>query len=289
MNQEIEEFLTYLVAEKGDSIKTIECYKKDLYQFSSFLSDKDASLLSIDDMNDFLSKLKKDGLKNNSIIRKSMSLKGFYKYLKNEEIISIVLSDFITPKKENRLPETLTLSEIEKLLKVIPIDSKKGRLDYTMIIFCFSCGLRVSELVSLRLDSINVKNGYLRVTGKRNRERLLPINSMALDALKMYLNEVRNISHTKSHHAFVHPNGLEVSRQYFFLELKKYVELSTINKKVSPHTLRHSYATILLENGAELKQIQELLGHQDISTTQIYTHISRKKQEEEYQKAMPRN
>ncbi len=285
---EVEEFLTYLITEKGDSLKTIECYKKDLKEFSDYLSDKDCSLLSNDDMNDFLSFLKEKGMKNNSLIRKSMSVKGFYSFLKREGIITVALSDLVTPKKEGKLPDILSMDEMERLLGMMDLSTAKGQLDHAMVLICFSCGLRVSELVNLRIDQINTKNGYLRVSGKRNRQRLIPISKDALEGMNQYVLAVRDKSHTKSPCLFVHENGKEVSRQYFFLELKKYVKMAGINKNVSPHTLRHSYASILLENGAQLRTIQELLGHQDISTTQIYTHISKKKEQEEYDQAMRR-
>ncbi len=285
---EVEEFLTYLITEKGDSLKTIECYKKDLKEFSDYFSDKDCSLLSNDDMNDFLSFLKEKGMKNNSLIRKSMSVKGFYSFLKREGIITVALSDLVTPKKEGKLPDILSMDEMERLLGMMDLSTAKGQLDHAMVLICFSCGLRVSELVNLRIDQINTKNGYLRVSGKRNRQRLIPISKDALEGMNQYVLAVRDKSHTKSPCLFVHENGKEVSRQYFFLELKKYVKMAGINKNVSPHTLRHSYASILLENGAQLRTIQELLGHQDISTTQIYTHISKKKEQEEYDQAMRR-
>ena len=288
ISAECEEFLTYLVTEKGDSIKTIECYKKDLQEFALFLDDKDASLLKVDDLNDFLSMLKSKGLKNNSLIRKSMSVKGFYAFLKRDGIISVAISDLITPKKEERLPDILTIGEIQSILAKPDTSTKKGLLDHTMILICLSCGLRVSELVGLRIDQINAKNGYLRVTGKRNKQRLIPVSKQAVMALNEFVGKVRKESRTKSPLLFVHPDGTEVSRQYFFLQLRKYVRECGIQKKVSPHTLRHSYASILLENGAELRQIQELLGHQDISTTQIYTHISKKKAQEEYDHSMRR-
>ena len=287
-SQKVEDFLTYLVTEKGDNITTIHCYQKDLSEFYEYLNDKEVENLTSDDMNDFLSHLSNKGMKNNTIIRKSMAIKGFYKYLRMEGVISVSLTDLVTPKKESRLPVTLSLEEVTKLLDQPSRDTDKGLLDHTMILLCFSCGLRVSELVGLRIDRINHKNGFLRIFGKRNKERLVPISQGALNAVSEYEIGYRKSIKTTNKNLFLHPDGSLVSRQYFFLELKKYSKMAGIEKNVSPHTLRHTYATLLLENGAKLRNIQELLGHQDISTTQIYTHISKKKQVEEYHSAMPR-
>lgn len=284
----IEEFLTYLLTEKGDSIKTIEAYKLDLYSFSNYVDNKDVSLLSSNDMNDYLFSLSDKGYKNASLIRKSMSIKGFYKYLKREDAIDLVLTDLQVPKKEKRLPEILSVEEINQLIEQIDINTDKGLLDLAMILLTFSCGLRVSELVLLRKDRINFKNAYLRVFGKRNKERILPVSKEALEVLIRYDQTIRNKIQKKSPLFFLHSDGKEVSRQYFFLEIKKYAKKANLKKNISPHTLRHSYATLLLENGAQLKQVQAFLGHADIETTQIYTHLSKKKQQEEYEASMRR-
>ena len=284
----IEEFLTYLLTEKGDSIKTIEAYKLDLYSFSNYVDNKDVSLLSSNDMNDYLFSLSDKGYKNASLIRKSMSIKGFYKYLKREGAIDLVLTDLQVPKKEKRLPEILSVEEINQLIEQIDINTDKGLLDLAMILLTFSCGLRVSELVLLRKDRINFKNAYLRVFGKRNKERILPVSKEALEVLIRYDQTIRNKIQKKSPLFFLHSDGKEVSRQYFFLEIKKYAKKANLKKNISPHTLRHSYATLLLENGAQLKQVQAFLGHADIETTQIYTHLSKKKQQEEYEASMRR-
>ncbi len=282
-----EEFLTYLMTEKGDTGKTLESYKVDLDQFIRFVGKRDACELTGNDLGDFLSFLSGKGYKNNTLIRKSMAVKGFYKFLKNEGEIRLVLSDLLTPKKEQRLPDVLSSEEIQRLFAAIDQKDYKGRLDFTLCLICFSCGLRVSELISLRKDKINPESGQIRLMGKRSKERIVPISNEALEGLFSYLKERDKIK-TKSKNLFVHQNGKEVSRQYFFLEIKKYAKDAKIKKNVSPHTLRHSYATLLLENGAQLKEIKELLGHEDISTTQIYTHISKKKEEEEYRQAMRR-
>ena len=288
INEAISSFLTYLLTEKGDGVKTLNAYEKDLKDFQDYLENKDVSLLKGDDLNDYLFFLKDKGYKTSSLIRKATAIKGLYKHLKNEGIVSITISDLQSPKKEKRLPEVLTLDEINKILQVIPQEKDKGLLDLALVMLTFSCGLRVSEVVSLRKDRINFKNGYLRAFGKGNKERILPISEEALSVLSRYDDRVRNKIKTKSPIFFLHPDGKEVSRQYFFLQLKKYVKQANIAKSVSPHTLRHTYATLLLENGAQLRTVQVLLGHADIETTQIYTHLSKKKQHEEYLSSMRR-
>jgi integrase/recombinase XerD len=218
--------------------------------------------------------LQSHGIKNATLIRKSMAIKGLYKFLKGEGILDITLSDLQTPKKEKRLPDILSLEEIQRLFQQPDINTPKGLLDLALMETTFACGLRVSELINLRKDKINTKSGYLRVLGKGSKERIIPIHQEALKVISLYEKEVRSKIDTKKMNLFLHKNGKEISRQYFFIELKKYVKQAGIEKNVSPHTLRHCFATLLLENGAQLRQVQELLGHQNLSTTQIYTHVT---------------
>ena len=288
-NEACEEFLTFLLTEKGDSLNTINAYKVDLEEFTSFVKNKEANKLGSEDMNDFLFGLQSHGIKNATLIRKSMAIKGLYKFLKGEGILDITLSDLQTPKKEKRLPDILSLEEIQRLFQQPDINTPKGLLDLALMETTFACGLRVNELINLRKDKINTKSGYLRVLGKGSKERIIPIHQEALKVISLYEKEVRSKIDTKKMNLFLHKNGKEISRQYFFIELKKYVKQAGIEKNVSPHTLRHCFATLLLENGAQLRQVQELLGHADIETTQIYTHLSKKKQQEEYEKSMRRN
>lgn len=287
INAAKEEFFTYLLTEKGDSLKTIESYRNDLTQFEKFNDNCDISLLTCDNYNDFISSLAKTN-KNNSIIRKATAIKNFYKYLNNEKLIKVTINDLVLPKKEKKLPDVLTLIEINQLFSVIDISTKKGLLDLTVLRTMFCCGLRVSEAVSLRKDKIYIKNSYIKVSGKRDKERIIPIDEITIELIKKYQEEIRDKLTTKSKNLFLHPNGDEISRQYIFLEIKKYAKIAKIEKHVSPHVLRHSFATILLENGAQLKTIQELLGHAGIETTQIYTHISNSKEINEYNNSMRR-
>lgn len=281
-------FIGYLRTEKGDSRNTIVSYSKDLDQFISFVGNKKAEELTGDDYNNFLFYLEDKKRKKSTIIRKSRAIKGRYKCLRERKVNNTVLSELSTPKGEKRLPNVLNRGELKSLLSQPDMETKKGILDRTRREVCFGSGLRVSELVSLRVDRINLKGGYLKVLGKGQKERLVPINAEEKEAREHYLEKVRDPLLPTSKIFFIHPNGRKVSRQYFFREIKKYAKRAGIEKDISPHTLRHTFATRLMENGAELRQVQELLGHSDIETTQIYTHLSKRREVETYEKARKR-
>jgi integrase/recombinase XerD len=287
-SEAIEGYLTYLTAEKGDGQKTIKAYQKDLEEFTSLVGDKEASELNGDDFIRFLDCLSQKGLKKSSLIRKSMSVRGFYKYLKNEGQVNVVLADLVSPKKEKRLPNVLSEEEIDSLFSQVDKETKKGKLDLALLELDYGSGLRVSELVNIRKDQINYKGGYLKIFGKGRKERIVPLGEEANMTIQSYLEEVRNDLSAKNPYLFLHPDGKRVSRQYFFLRIKHYAKLAGINKTISPHTLRHSFATRLLEKGAQLKDVQALLGHSQIETTQIYTHVSRTLETSSYDKSMKR-
>ena len=284
----IEEYLTYLITEKGDALNTIEAYQKDLYAFCDSIQNKDIERIQSKDLNDHLFALESKGLKNASLVRKGTVIKGFLSYLKKEGKIDLVLSDLYVPKKEKHLPTYLNSQEIERLFSVIPIQEERGLLDLALMEVSFACGLRVSEACSLRKDALSLTGGYIKVKGKRSKERLIPISQDALSILQLYYENIRKNIKSKSPNLFLHSNGKNISRQYFFLRIKKYAKDAGIEKEISPHSLRHSFATLLLENGAHLRSVQELLGHSDIKTTQIYTHLSHKKEQEVYEESMRR-
>lgn len=285
---EIEEFLTFLLTEKGDGKKTLEAYSNDLNQFCQFVENKDVSQLSAKDYQDFLFYLKDKNLKNTSVIRKSMAVKGFYKFLKKEKLNNTILFDLNSPKKEKHLPVYLSLEEVQSLLDCIDVTKETGLLDKTMLLLCFSCGLRVSELIDIQIDRIDIPNGVLKVTGKGNKQRLVPFSNEVAKELLAYKKEYRDKIKTEKKNFFIHQNGTILSRQYVFLKVKEYAKKASISKDVSPHTLRHSFATLLLSQGANLKEVQTLLGHEEIQTTEIYTHLEDKKREEIYFSSMPR-
>ncbi len=281
-------FISYLRTEKGDSRNTIVSYSKDLDQFIAFVNKEDASLLTSDDYNNFLFFLEDEKRKKSTVIRKSRAVKGRFRYLKETKENDTTLSELSTPKGEKRLPNVLNRDEIRSLLSRPDVSTKKGILDKARLETCFGSGLRVSELVSLRTDRINWKGRYLKIFGKGKKERLVPLNKSEREARNLYNEKVRKPLMPSKKAFFLHPNGRNVSRQYFFLQVKKYAQEANIQKEISPHTLRHTFATLLRENGAELRQVQELLGHADIETTQIYTHLSKKSEIEAYEKARKR-
>ncbi len=286
INDGIESFLTFLSAEKGDSKNTILAYEKDLLDFKKSLKKDEVKDLNSEDLSDYLCQLSDKKLKKATLVRKSMAIRGFYKYLKGEGLLNVNLADLPIPKTGRKLPTILSEEEINLLFSEPKNDTPKGALDSALLEVCYSCGLRVSELVNLRKDQINFKNGYIKVLGKGRKERIVPIGQEAIASILNY-QEVYPFKN-KSPLVFQNRDGKTVSRQYFFLELKKYAKLAHINKRISPHTLRHSFATRLLENGAQLRDVQELLGHSQIETTQIYTHVSRTLEQKDYDAHMKR-
>lgn len=285
MNEEIENFLIYLATEKGDSKKTLEAYKKDLQQFFDYFSSKNKKEITLEDFSEYLIYLNDKKYKRTSMIRKSTAIKSFLKFLKNENKTSIVISEIKIPKKERNLPDILTTSEVSLLFSAPEIKTYKGLLDLVMIEMCYYCGLRVSELCNLKIEDINFTALHLKVLGKGGKERIVPFSEELASYLTLYLQQREKVVNP---FVFVHQNGKRVSRQYLFLEIKKYALEKGIKKNIHPHLFRHTFATNLLENGANLRQVQALLGHKNIETTEIYTHVSKKKEREIYDKAMKR-
>lgn len=283
-----ENFLMYLATEKGDSKMTISSYKIDLKEFFDFVKVEDVKDLTADDVSSFVQELSLKGYKKNSLIRKAMCIRLFYKYLKSENLINVSLDELPPIKNDKKLPIYLTVDEVDKIIKSVDKDTPKGLLDLSLIILDFSTGLRVSELVNLKIQNFNFKDSYLKVMGKGNKERIIPYTKETYEIINLYLQKIRNQIKTSKKELFLHPDGKNVSRQYFYLRLKEYAKIAGINKNISPHTLRHTFATFLLNNGAGLKSVQELLGHSNIETTQIYTHLSMKTKLEEYDKKMKR-
>ncbi len=283
-----ENFLMYLATEKGDSKMTISSYKIDLKEFFDFVKVEDVKDLTADDVSSFVQELSLKGYKKNSLIRKAMCIRLFYKYLKSENLINVSLDELPPIKNDKKLPIYLTVDEVDKIIKSVDKDTPKGLLDLSLIILDFSTGLRVSELVNLKIQNFNFKDSYLKVMGKGNKERIIPYTKETYEIINLYLQKIRNQIKTSKKELFLHSDGKNVSRQYFYLRIKEYAKIAGINKNISPHTLRHTFATFLLNNGAGLKSVQELLGHSNIETTQIYTHLSMKIKLEEYDKKMKR-
>ena len=280
-------FLNQLKVEKGLAKNTLESYTRDLKRFHLFLKNAKPSR---DKVIQYLAHLYDQGLSATSVCRHLTSLRQFFKFLLQEEKIKEnPTSDIDMPKTRKKLPQVLTEEEVIRLLDT-PLQNVLGLRDRAMLEVLYATGCRVSELVGLRLASLDLKVGYVRVLGKGSKERLVPMGDMARKKLERYLEESRHHLDKKcdQDHVFLNQRGGKLTRQAFWLLLKKYAIKAEIEKDLTPHTLRHTFATHLLERGADLRVIQALLGHSDISSTQIYTHISTKKLEEVYKKYHPR-
>ena len=278
INEVKDEFLSYLIVERGDSKATIDNYSIDLDQFISFEENKDISLLKREDISDFINYLSSKGLKTSSIIRRSTVIRLFYVYLNKEKLIDVPLTGLYLPKNEKHLPSVLSTDEVDALLDCFDLTKEVEIRDKAMLETMYASGLRVSELLSLELGNINFVQGYIKTKGKGSKERIIPIGEFALEYLSLYIDKVRrcNVGY-KTKYVFLNKKGKPISRQYFWRKVKEYALRANIYTEISPHTLRHSFATHLLENGANLREVQEMLGHSKIETTQIYTHISTKR------------
>lgn len=281
INDAIELFLEYKAVEEGLNIKsTIPDYKDDFKVFLKYFP----NIKTVDDLNDelidnFIYEQSLNDLKSSTISRRISTIKNFFLFLENEKIATNLVKEVILPKKEKHIPTFLSIDEIKNLLSVFDETKPNEYRDKTMVLVMYSAGLRVSELINLEKRSINFEEKLITLKGKGNKERFVPLNYIALEYLNNYLSQNKNNKvFSKSKYLFINKkDGKPLTRQYFFVELNKYAKRAGIDKKISPHTLRHSFATHLLENGADLRVVQELLGHSKIETTQIYTHLSTKK------------
>lgn len=293
MEDLLREFLVYLRVIKNYSPNTILSYNSDLRDFLSFLKERGLNLdkLNLEDFREYLEILKERGYNSFSIARKLSSLKSFFRFLEEEkeEKFSFVFL-FETPKLPFRLPKVLSLEEVETLLSAPDLNTPSGYRDKTMLEVLYATGLRVSELISLRIINLNLELGLVKVLGKGNKERLVPLGDYALEYLKNYLHEVRPLFANKKSkdYVFLGRLGNPITRQRFWQIIKGYAKKVGLEDKISPHVLRHSFATHLLQGGANLRAVQMLLGHNSLATTQIYTHLDFKRLREVYDQCHPR-
>ena len=279
----VKQFRNYLKLERSLSENTIEAYERDVRKLSQFLEmmkkEVSPSTLKSKHLKNFVEYLNELGVSPFSQSRIISGIKAFYKYLMFEEVITQDPTTLIeSPRLGRKLPDTLDFHEIEKLLESIDLSKPEGSRNRAMLEVLYSSGLRVSELINLKLSNIYFDIGFLRVTGKGNKERLVPIGRTALKFLKIYLEEIRVHSPIqKNHKAFVFLNrrGKSLTRVMIFTIIKQLANTIGLRKTISPHTFRHSFATHLLEGGADLRAVQEMLGHESITTTEIYTHLDR--------------
>jgi len=282
---EIRDYEKYLTYEKNYSNNTVKNYIKDIEQFVNF-NDKKIDVTE-DDIKRFLQFLGKKKYGRNSIARKIVAVRNFYKFLiKTKRIEKNPFSYILTPKAEKRLPGVLTEKETESLLSAATGKDFISLRDRTILELIYSTGIRVSELVNLNVSAVDFVNEEIKVLGKGGKERIVPAGTVALNILHCYLKELKKID--SSGVLFINRNKKRLTQRFVELMIKKYAKMADIKKKVTPHTLRHSFATHLLDRGADLRSVQELLGHSNLSTTQIYTHLSIQKLKKEYDKAHPR-
>jgi integrase/recombinase XerD len=294
MQTQIDNYANYLAVEKGLSKNTLESYRRDLKKFIAFMKKQQINKpedVNREALNLFIADLKKNGRAATTISRCVASIRSFFNYLLQEGLIdNNPALELASPKIEKKLPRVLTTSEVDKLLNQPVPGENNGLRDKAMLELLYASGIRVSELVSLNISDFDPRVGFLRCSGKGMKERIVPIGSLAINYVNEYVSRSRSrfIKSNGESALFVNQHGNRMTRQGFWKILKKYARKTNIQGDITPHTLRHSFATHLLENGADLRSVQEMLGHSDISTTQIYTQITRRKIKEIYDKTHPR-
>ena len=292
----LAEYIIYLKIERGLSANTITSYKRDIEKYLTFLMEK--KITQLDEVSrfeilDFLQTLRQSGAADNSIIRMVSSLRKFHQYLKRESIVSDDPMQLIdTPKKASTLPKAISPQAVEQLLEAPDTTTPLGVRDRTILELMYATGLRISELVNLKLSDMHLTMGFIQTMGKGEKERIIPLGEIASQWLDHYLDGARvylqDQSAETSEYVFLNSRGKGLSRQGVWKKVKQLALEAGIDQNVTPHTLRHSFATHLLENGADLRMVQELLGHADISTTQIYTHITKTRLKQVYSDYHPR-
>ncbi len=290
----ISSYHTYLLLEKALSKHTIEAYLSDLEKLSEFLSSEQKKFdeVTLNDLQQLIAQLYDLGIHARSIARIISGIKSFYKFLVLEEYIGNDPTELLdSPKIGLKLPEVLTVNEINNIISTIDLSLPEGQRNKAILETLYSCGLRVSELTSLRFPDLYMEEGFIRVLGKGNKQRLVPISPVAIKEIQLYLPDRHSIQIKKGHEdiLFLSRRGTALSRIMIFHIIKQQTEAAGIKKTVSPHTFRHSFATHLLEGGANLRAIQQMLGHERIITTEIYTHLDRDFLRSEILEYHPRN
>jgi integrase/recombinase XerD len=290
----VGQFLDYLSIERGLSRNTLKSYKQDLAKFVEYLGRKNTAKIkdvTKRDILKYLYFLKDKGLSPNSISRNLVVIKVFYRFLVAEKVLKENVTGVLeSPRVFRGIPEVLNMHEVIAMLEAPDARSLLGTRDKAALELMYATGMRVSEIVDLMSKNLNLDMGFIRCTGKGGKERIIPVGKKARLALLKYLEKARPRLSRRSHdaHLFLSRLGKKISRQSLWKMFKKYARLAHIKKRITPHTLRHSFATHLLEKGADLRSVQELLGHADISTTQIYTHINKARLKGIHKKYHPR-
>ena len=289
----LREFVAYCSVEKGLATNSLAAYRKDLGRLASFLATRKLDLVGArgSDLEDFLDSLYQEGLGGRSVARYLSSVRGLYRYLLDQDRLKEdPTANLQSPGQWKTLPKYLTLAEVDELLEAPDIEKPLGSRDAAMLQLLYATGLRVSELVSVRKAELNTEMGIVRTVGKGDKTRLIPVGKAALESVDDYTSRFRSVilKQAASEFLFVTARGTAMSRQAFWKLLKRYGLVAGIVKTITPHVLRHSFATHLLERGADLRSLQLMLGHADISTTQIYTHVLRTRMRAIYDKHHPR-
>jgi integrase/recombinase XerD len=296
LNLTIEDFIHYLVVERGLAPNTIESYKRDLVKYAEYLK-KVETVSSFEEVTRehiiaFMRYMMENGKSSKTIARHVASIRSFHQFLLREHIMDKDPSVHIeTPQVERTLPKVLSPDEVEALLTAPDESTPFGRREKAMLELLYATGIRVTELMNLNVEDVHMTMGFVRCIGKGDKERIVPMGKMASEALQKYIEESRPKllkRNQKEEALFLNHHGRRLTRQGFWKILKKLALSAQIEKELTPHTLRHSFATHLLENGADLRAVQEMLGHADISTTQIYTHVTKKRLKDVYNEFHPR-
>ena len=292
MNKYVSEYTDFLITEKRQSQNTVESYRRDVSRFAKYLSNTQLGGAKTSDVRSFLVFLRnEEGLAPSSVARCLSSLKSFYNFLYVESLISEnPIETIASPRPWRKLPNVMSMQEVDALIAAPDINTLAGVRDLAMLELMYATGLRVSELVSLKMSAVNLEVGYLRTLGKGAKERIVPIGDIAKSTIENYFINARPLFQKKytSEDLFLTRFGNAMTRQGFWKILKKYSIKAKIVGIVSPHALRHAFATHLLERGADLRSVQKMLGHADISSTQIYTHVLRERMREVHERFHPR-
>jgi integrase/recombinase XerD len=284
----LRSFLNYLLVDKGLSNNTVKAYEADISSFFQWLDNEDLKYKNLqeDHINQYISFLFQRKMRSSSVNRKISSIKSFYIFLvKRNFLKNSPLNDLVTPKQEKYLPESMSEAEVDKLLNSPDVANKIENRDKAMIEMLYATGMRISELVNLKITDVDMKRCVVKVFGKGSKERLVPFGETALDSLRSYLNEREQSS---SKEIFLSNRGKKMTRVAFWQRVKVYLIRENLKNSISPHTLRHAFATHLINRGADLRSVQLLLGHSDLSTTQIYTHIAKQRLSDVLKKHHPR-
>lgn len=277
--EDIKRFQAFLKIEKSLSPKTVEAYTHDIKLLNEFVKGIDLKQVQTKDIQLFIKELVTTGIQARSQARILSGIKAFYAFLLYEDLLETSPMDLIdTPKTGRKIPDVLNVAEVEDLIKSVDLSKPDGHRNRAMFEVLYGCGLRVSELVNLKITNLYFEEQFIRIIGKGDKERLVPIGEYAQRSIQLYMEGKRKelkIKKGEENYVFLNRRGHHLTREMVFLLIKKTAEQAGIHKHISPHTLRHSFATHLIEGGADLRAVQEMLGHESISTTEIYTHLDR--------------